>query len=133
MEIQRALVHMKTTLIIWSAIALIVCALLFPAYGYTRFSITVIWKSDKHIDTNEFGVPWTYLRHQFIFSPPRQDDPRLSETHKSHERATLLTPTVNVQIAWSVVAVEIGVIVLVASGLCYTIRERQRSAGSSPP
>ena len=116
---------MKQIVIIWLAIALMIGCLLYPPYGYTRYTTKTIYKGvvaeagAKECTDHEHTV-WTYVANAYIFSQHQPNsDPRLFERHDQIEDIT--TSVDDMGIGWHIVAIECLVIVLVAAGLLFTV------------
>ena len=122
---------MREVHVVWVAIGFLILTLLFPPYGYTRYTTrttflgTAIPPWEDH-----YVVPWTYVQHGFILSRPPFFDPELDQMHpSSREPRVVVNVTVNnMGIAWPIVAVQAGVICLIAGGVIYTLRRRGRAA-----
>lgn len=110
---------MKEIVIIWIAIILVIVSLMLPPYGYTKISISSISMTSLDVPDMHDVTPWTYVGHSFIFSLP----PYIIWTSEDGRTTTRFH---EMRIGWHIVAIEIGVIVLIASGLIFTMRIRRR-------
>jgi hypothetical protein len=103
---------MKQTIVVWVAVILMISCLLFPPYGYDRFpndSPSAPWVS----------TTWRYVTNRFLFAP--DFDQLRREGIKVGE----------LDIGWDIVAVECAVIVLVAGGLLFTLREKRKDSAAT--
>jgi hypothetical protein len=110
---------MKEIVIIWIAIILVIVALIFPPYGYTKITGSIISVTSLDIPDIHSVTPWTYVGHSFIFSLP----PYISDTSKDG-RTTFSFE--GMRIGWHIVAIEIAVIILITSGVIFSLRIRRR-------
>ena len=120
---------MKEIIIIWAAIILISISLLFPPFGYTKYTVTSTLIKEPGLPQaiSHFVKPWTYVRHRFVFSRPPENDARLDKVFTAAEEKAITTVSVDdMQIGWPVIAVEDAVIILMAIGLIFTIRIQRR-------
>lgn len=127
-------VKVKEQFVIWSAIILIVVSLLFPPYGYTKFTVTT-YSTNPLLDysrVKQDTVPWTYVKHKFIFSAPPRFDPNLEHRYKDNAVMSRFVEVENMQVAWLMVAIQTSVIILVASGVFITMRIRKGHIDASP-
>ena len=130
---------MREIIIIWVAIILIVVSLLFPPFGYTSYTVhpllnTELIDPSKLADVSEtfkdyrVVIPWRYVGHRFIFSPPFTD-PHLQKVYSGFDKKRAVSESSDVddmRIAWPLVAVQIVIIILVAGGLLLTFRMRRK-------
>jgi hypothetical protein len=112
--------------IVWTAVALVCLCLLFPPYGYSRYSVFYIPKSPTSLSmppTPE-TVTWTYLRHSFIFARPFPDDPTLDARFPGDATTTNLVSLDDYGIGWPIVGIECFLVIAVAGTLVYSLRRR---------
>lgn len=123
--------------ILWWGIALIVMAIIFPPYGYDQ----VTMKSFYYAGLDQGGlvasektvkVPWRYVSHSFILSPPA-GDPRLDQQSEDVKKSlrsigsvgtTLYAPFMG--LGWHILLAEIAVISLIIFGAWLTVRSRRK-------
>lgn len=125
---------MKEATALWVGVALIALSVLFPPYGYTRCSVTSIPK-DVNLLVNApelskpqyYDVPWTYIRHSFLFAKPPMLDPELNRRYgQSPDNIFLqIARPEDIRVAWHIVYIQIAMIVLVAGVVIVTIRTKQ--------
>ncbi len=112
--------------VVWIAVAVLCLCLLFPPYGYSRYSVFYVPKSPAGL--NEPPTPetvtWTYLRHAFIFARPYADDPALDARFPADSTNTHFVSLDDYGIGWHLVALECGIVVLVSGALIFSIRRR---------
>jgi len=121
---------MKEILVIWLGIILLIVALLFPPYGYTKIKTDVLdTKNHYDVSTRHEVVPFTYVRHQFILSKPNLSEPRLAKRDAAYLVPNTLTyfEVEDMRIAWHIVAVQAAAIILLTGGIVFTLRVRQKS------
>jgi hypothetical protein len=121
---------MKEVHVVWAAIGLLALTLLFPPYGYTRYTVTIIPPGRAGLTVGPLEirkvVAWTYLGHRFLLSRPPAYDSSLVESLTKHDSLGFSNVEFNdIAIAWQVVGIEALVICLAATGVLYTLRRRR--------
>lgn len=117
---------MKEKIIVWISILLLVRVLLYPPYGYTRYTVTtnsLKLGSGPPIET-QIVVPWTYLRHAFILSDAIPFDSRLSTVHTSDQDHRVSVELDDMRISWPVMGIEAAIILLITIGSIFTLRPK---------
>jgi hypothetical protein len=97
-------------------------ALLFPPYGSKVLIRMDRIESDYcYKFCSEEIIPWRYVQHKFIYSSPP----------KGKQQSSVLTDAFRYSafwedpaVSWTFIAVEIGIIVLVAASLLYSTRSK---------
>jgi hypothetical protein len=138
--------------VIWIAVVLMILSLLYPPYGYSRFTIShfkkkegviIVKKGSIKLDSpssyqapslddipdRHYSVPWTYVRHDFILSAPLNHDRILYEKYRNLEtdKYVMLAQPDDYRIAWNIVFIQIFIIGLLAFGSVFTLRRLQRA------
>jgi hypothetical protein len=106
----------KRIIIVWIVATLVAAALLFPPFGYTRYSV-IYAQSD---DSSPLSVPWTYLQHGFVFAKPPINDPAV-EASFNKAKFPGVAVEFNICIGWRFVAVECAVILLLGGAAFLTL------------
>lgn len=111
--------------IVWVAIAAICVAVIFPPYGFTHERVRYIaadvdpdaW---DRVDVNA----WRYVAHSFILGPVPRAKTDWSKL-RPEPRVALDSRHAEVRIAWHILLIEVGLIVLLTGGVAYTARVRK--------
>lgn len=113
--------------IIWAAIILVIISLLFPPFGYTKFTVSRIVLSPLISIEKHYDVPWTFVEHQFIYLEPPKFDQKLEDRFKSDDpKDSVSINYEDMKIAWHIVAIQVAIIILIASGLIFTLRSQKK-------
>lgn len=102
---------------LWTVAVLLSVALLFPPFGYTRcvvFSLTAKTPDSE----SPISVPWTYIKHGFIFAAPPTTD---SDLEARLEQGKMYAMDFTVSIGWRFVAIECAVILLLGVAAFATV------------
>ena len=118
---------MKEKIIVWISILLLVLVLLFPPYGYTRYTVTTLTRPTGTVPPHEthLVVPCTYVRHTFILSAPSTYDARIWKIQEDDpQNHPILAVVDDMHILWPVMGVEAAIILLIAIGSIFTLRSK---------
>ena len=113
---------MKETWVVWGAIALLCLCLLFPPYGYSRFTVIALSRTVTVAPTiTEVNHGWIYLGHFFLCSRPPAQDPVLISQFRDTAELTNEVVLDDVGIGWYILGVECVIILAITGGAVFAI------------
>ncbi len=123
---------MRRITVIWLAIALIAASLLFPPYGYSAYKTFtgVIRAPLAGQSESQTNIPWRYVGYTFLFADPPKTDPRLKRS-KSDGITYSVYEITNMGIGWHIIAIEVLLIALGATGVIITMALKKPKLGGS--
>ena len=118
--------NIKEAIAIWLGITLLILTLFFPPYGYnkTRTDVYLLANAELYTTNTVEVVPFTYIRHQFIFAKP--SDSLLNRITIS-SGFVVDTSATNIHIALHILIIEAVIIILLIGGIIFTLRLRRKS------
>jgi hypothetical protein len=124
----------KEVTVLWIGVVLIVLSVLFPPYGYTRYSVTSIPKNVNLLmnapelsKPQYYDVPWTYIKHSFLFAIPPATDRELTKRSSQEGIFLHIAHPEDIRVAWHVVYIQIALIALISGAVIVTIRIKRSS------
>ena|ERR1051325_634065 len=111
----------RQLVVLQSGILAIIFAILFPPYGYSRWTLTTYTADLKgvyEIETN--NSPWQHVGYAFILSAPPASPLSSLDRERSYDT--------DIKISGHVLAAEIAVIVLLTAGAFITLGYKRNDA-----